>query len=95
MDEVAPGHMAIRVQGLNMNSRPVAPKTHFRGTCVAQSVEHLTLDLGAGHDPRVVGSSPVSGSVLRVAPVYDSLSLPLPLPHWHMCSLSVSKSKKT
>ncbi|VFV38414.1 g-protein coupled receptor 26 [Lynx pardinus] len=46
-----------------------------RGTRVAQSVEHLTLDFGSGHNPGVVGSSPVSGSVLSVEPAWDSLSL--------------------
>ena len=35
---------------------------------MAQLVEHLTLDFVSGHDPRVVGSSPVSGSVLSVEP---------------------------
>ena len=39
-----------------------------RGAWVAQSVEHLTLDLGSGHDPKVVGSSPVSGSIPTVEP---------------------------
>jgi len=38
------------------------------GTRVAQSVEHLSLDFGSGHDPRVVGSSPTSGSALGVEP---------------------------
>ena len=31
---------------------------------MAQSVKHPTLDFGSGHDLRVVGSSPTSGSVL-------------------------------
>ena len=34
------------------------------GPWVAQLVEHLTLDFSSGYDPRDVGSSPVSGSVL-------------------------------
>ena len=38
------------------------------GTWVAQSVERPTLDFGSGHDPRVVGSSPASGSVLSMKP---------------------------
>ena len=46
-----------------------------RGAWVAQSVEPLTLDFGSGHDPRVVASSPVSGSTLSIEPAYDSLSL--------------------
>ena len=44
-----------------------------RGAWVAQSVKHLTLDFGLGHDLRVVGSShPERGASLR-------FSLPLPL----------------
>ena len=35
---------------------------------VAQLVEHLTLDFGSGHDPWVMGSNPVSGSLLNVEP---------------------------
>ena len=31
---------------------------------MAQSVEHLTLDFSPGHDPRVMGSSPMLGSEL-------------------------------
>ena len=38
----------------------------LRGAWVAQLVEHLTLDFGSGHDLRVMGSSPVLGSVLSV-----------------------------
>lgn len=34
------------------------------GARVAQLVEHVTLDLGSGHDLGVRGSSPVSGSEL-------------------------------
>jgi len=34
------------------------------GTQVAQSVEHLTLDISSSHDLRVMGSSPESGSAL-------------------------------
>ena len=37
-------------------------KTIGRGAWVARSVERPTLDLGSGHDPRVVGVSPVLGS---------------------------------
>ena len=64
-----------------------------RGTRVAQSVEHLTPDFGSGHNPGVVGSSPVSGSVLSVEPAWDSLSLcpsPTPVPMIaHSLSLSL------
>ena len=45
-----------------------------RGTWVAQSVEHQTLDFGSGHDL----------STLNVEPAQDSVSLPLP----RLCSLS-------
>ena len=38
------------------------------GAWVAQLVECLTLDFGPGHDLRVVGSSPRSGSVLGMVP---------------------------
>ena len=46
---------------------------------MAQLVEHLTLHFGSGHDPRVMGSSPRSGSVLIMETVRDSLSLSLSL----------------
>ena len=59
----------------------------FGGTWVAQLIEHLALDFGSGHDPRVVGSSPVSGSALSV-----ELALsPSPAP---LLSLSISKIKR-
>ena len=53
----------------------------------AQSVERLTLDFSSGRDPRVVGSSPTSGSALSVEPAWDSLSLPLPLSPAHALPL--------
>ena len=52
---------------------------------MAQSVEHLTLDFNSGHDPKVMGSSPMLRSMLTVEPAYDSLSpspfAPPPLIH--------------
>ena len=57
---------------------------------MAQSVEHWTLDFGSGHDLRVMGSSPVSGTVLSVASAWGSVSLPLPL-HSLFLSLSLNK----
>ena len=36
------------------------------GTCMAQSVKHSILDFSSGPNPRVVRSSPISGSVLGV-----------------------------
>ena len=53
--------------------KQAASKMYMEGTWVAQSVECMTLDLGSGHDLRVVGSSPVSGSTLSMD--VDSLSL--------------------
>ena len=41
----------------------------YRDAWVAQSVEHPTLDFGSGLDPRVLGSSPTSGSVLSMESV--------------------------
>ena len=61
---------------------------------MAQSVEHLTLDFGSGHDPRVMGSSPASGSELSVKPALDFLSRSLcPSPPL-ACSLSERKEKE-
>ena len=45
----------------------------------AQSIGHPTLGFSSGHDLRVVGSGPVSGSVLSVESAVCSLS-PSPLP---------------
>ena len=60
---------------------------------MAQSVECRTLDFGSGHDPRVVGSSPPSGSVQDMEPAWDSLSLSTPPPLLHVLSLSNKKNK--
>ena len=46
-------------------------------TRVAKLVEHLTLEFSSGHDPRVMGLSPMSGSALNVEPARDSLSFSL------------------
>lgn len=43
------------------------------GTWVAQPVKRPTLDLGPGHDLRVVKLSPVLGSTLGTEPANDSL----------------------
>ena len=51
-----------------------------QGARVAQVVERLTLDFDSGYDPRVVGSSPTSGSTLSVDPAWDPPSLPPSLP---------------
>ena len=41
---------------------------YIRDTCVAQSVESLTLDFGSGHNVRVMRLSPVLGSALNMEP---------------------------
>ena len=53
----------------------------MQGAWVAQLAEHLTLDLGSGHDLRVVGLSPVSGSTLSAEILCPSTLL--------TCSLSL------
>ena len=61
---------------------------------MAQSVERLTLDLGSGPDPGVVGSSPASGSVLSVWSLLEILSLSFcPTPPLSL-SLKLKKKKK-
>ena len=54
---------------------------------MAQLVEHPTFGFGLGHDPRVVKSSPASGSVLSMEPAWDPVSPSAPLPHSHALSL--------
>ena len=46
----------------------IIQKSPGRGAWVAQLVERPTLDLGSGHDPRVVRSSPALGFRLSVEP---------------------------
>ena len=41
---------------------------HSQGAWMVQLVEHPTLGLGSGHDPRVMGLSPVLDSTLSVEP---------------------------
>ena len=43
--------------------------------CLSGSVEHLTLDLGPGHDLKVVRLSPALGSALGMEPAWASLPL--------------------
>ena len=63
------------------------------GARVAPSVEHLTLDFSSGRDPRIMGSSPASGSAQSTEPAWDSLSLSLcPSPPAHALSF-LSKTK--
>ena len=64
------------------------------GTWVAQSVGQPTLDFGSGHDPRVMGSSPMSGSTLSMEPKILSLPLPLFFVLTHVLSPSLKLNKK-
>ena len=61
---------------------------------MAQLVERLTLDFGSGHDPKVMGLGPTSGSVLTVQRLLGILSLFLPLPLSPTCTPSLKKKKK-
>ena len=61
------------------------------GIWVAQSVKHLALDFGSGHDLRVMSLRPMSHFPLSMESAWDSLSLPLSLP---MVTLSFSKTQK-
>ena len=57
------------------------------GLLVAQSVKHLTLDFGSGHDLIVCGLEPHPGLCAEsVEPAWDSLSPSLPLLHSHTLS---------
>lgn len=56
---------------------------------VAQSVQCPNLDLGSGHDPRVVRSSPMQDSVLKILSPSPSMS-----PQAHACSLKQNKTKQ-
>ena len=60
---------------------------------VVQSVDCLTLDSSSGHDLRIVGSSPRSGSTQSMEPAWDSLSLSLCPSPLLACSLSKIKIK--
>ena len=46
----------------------VVKNSQSQTTWVAQPVERPTLDFDSGHDPRVMGSSPMLGSILSVEP---------------------------
>ena len=65
---------------------------------VPSGLEGLTLDFGSGREPRVMGPSPVSGSVLMAWSLLGILSPALsapPLPALaHMLSLRINKLKK-
>ena len=61
---------------------------------MAQSVKHLTLDLGSGHDLMVCGIKPHVGLCTDGSEPVAILSLPLSLfaPSWLPLSLSLSLS---
>ena len=64
--------------------------TASRGTWVAQSVKHLTLDFSSGHDLTVREFKPCIGlHAGRAEPAWDSLFLPFFVPP----QLTVSFSK--
>ena len=49
---------------LYVESKKQNKTKNMRSPWVAQSVEPPTPDFGSGHNPRAMGSSPMSGSVL-------------------------------
>ena len=65
-----------------------------------EEIFNKTLDFSSGHDPRVMGSSPASGSVLTAWSLLEILSLSLSLslspsaPLSHPCALALSLQKK-
>ena len=66
-----------------------------RGTWVAQSVKHPTLDFGSGHDLTVTEFEPhiglcADGRSKLLGFFLSSLSAPPPA-HSHTCALSLSK----
>ena len=58
---------------------------------MAQSVDYLTLDFDSGHDLRVLGSSPMSGSIVSMEFGIASLSPSAPT-HAHILSPSLPLS---
>ena len=70
-------------------SAPQGEKTVKQGNLEGvQSAKRLTLDIGSGHDPRIMGLSPAWGSALTVQDLLGILSLPLTLPLPGLCCLS-------
>ena len=66
----------------------------FRGSWVAHSVKHRTLDLGSGHDLTVRGIEPqVALCADTAGSAWDSLSLLLSLPLPCSLGLSLSQNK--
>ena len=65
-----------------------------RAAWVAQSVNHLTLDFGSGHDLRVMRLSPAVVFVLGMEPTWDLLPLFLPFPHLKMKKTTFKKLRQ-
>ena len=62
------------------------------GTCVAQSVKHLTLDFGSGGDLMVQEYEPhIRLCADSVEPAWDSLSPSLSAPPLRKLSLKINK----
>ena len=86
------------MQNLRPHLRP-RRSASIGGAWVARLVECLTLDFSSGCDPRVVGSSPVSGSLLSGEPLLGILCFsllplpPLPPPSSPLPSLKKEKKK--
>ena len=70
---------------------PKVPSEAFQGLkfegCPGGVFERPNLESSSGHDPWVMGSSPMSGSALSTETAWGSLSLPLPHPCSHFLSL--------
>ena len=60
---------------------------------MAQSVKHLILDFGSGHDLMACEISPLSGSALTASSLLGILSLLLSAPPLLLLSLPLSLSK--
>ena len=72
-------------------SQLLSLKINLRGTWVAESIKHLTLHFGTGHDLMVCGFEPCIGLCAdSVEPAWDSLSPTLSAPPL----LSLSKINK-
>ena len=48
------------------NNIAMDKENHLRGTWLALSVKHPTLDFSSGHDSKVMGSSPTLGWMLSL-----------------------------
>ena len=83
----------IAMQFKHLSTFPRKPK--FWGAWVAQSVMHLTLGFGSGHDLIVCGINPcVRVHADSAEPAWDSLSPSLSAPPLLMLALSLFLSQK-